>query len=118
LNFENKNDFWQQLENLVNTSEIVVDRPKGSTHPRYPSFFYPVDYGYLKDTTAMDGNGIDIWIGSLPNKKIMAVICTVDMIKRDSEIKILLGCTDDEKRAILALHNSNFQSGLLIHRTQ
>ena len=26
-------DFWNALDELVNTSEIVIDRPKGSAHP-------------------------------------------------------------------------------------
>ncbi len=40
--------FWKALERLVSESEIVIDRPKGSTHPRYADIVYSVDYGYLK----------------------------------------------------------------------
>ncbi len=57
-------DFWNALDALVNTSEIVIDRPKGSAHPRFPGFIYRVDYGYLRDTSSMDGAGIDIGCGS------------------------------------------------------
>ena len=28
-------DFWNALDALVNTSVIVIDRPKGSAHPRF-----------------------------------------------------------------------------------
>lgn len=38
-------DFWQALDELIRTSEIVIDRPRGSAHPRYPEMIYPVDYG-------------------------------------------------------------------------
>ena len=38
-------DFWDVLDRLVEGSEIVVDRPKGSGHPRYPGFTYGLDYG-------------------------------------------------------------------------
>jgi len=34
-------DFWRQLAQLVAESEIVIDRPQGSAHPRYPDFVYP-----------------------------------------------------------------------------
>ena len=44
-------DFWNALDELVNTSEIVIDRPKGSAHPGFPDFIYRVDYGYLKNTS-------------------------------------------------------------------
>ena len=88
MNNYNEN-FWNTLDELVNSSEIIIDRPKGSTHPRFPTFIYPVDYGYLKDTSSMDGAGIDVWVGS-NEKKVDAIICTVDLMKRDYEIKILI----------------------------
>lgn len=40
--------FWAAIDSLVNTSQIVIDRPKGSTHPKYSNFVYKVDYGYKK----------------------------------------------------------------------
>ena len=43
------NDFWRALDSLVDNSEIVIDRPKGTAHPKYPDFIYKVDYGYLKN---------------------------------------------------------------------
>lgn len=77
------NDFWRALDSLVDNSEIVIDRPKGTAHPKYPDFIYKVDYGYLKNTSSMDGAGIDVWIGS-GEKKIDAIMCIVDLMKRDS----------------------------------
>ena len=29
-------EFWDYLQDLVDTSQIVIDRPKGSIHPRFP----------------------------------------------------------------------------------
>ena len=52
VNYDHE-DFWKALDELVNTSEIVIDRPKGSTHPRFPNFIYRVDYGYLKNTASI-----------------------------------------------------------------
>jgi len=112
-----KREFWTVLDRLVQETEIIIDRPKGSTHPRFPDYVYPLDYGYLKGTSAMDGDGIDVWVGSERNRKITGVICTVDLLKRDSEIKILLGCTEEEIKMIEADHNaSDLMKGLLIRR--
>ena len=58
-------DFWKALDELVNNSEIIIDRPKGTAHPKYPDFMYKVDYGYLKETSSMDGAGIEICTTSL-----------------------------------------------------
>ena len=111
--------FWTLLDRLVDQSEIVIDRPKGSIHPRFPDYVYPLDYGYLKGTSSMDGDGIDVWIGSGEVRQVVGVICTVDLLKRDSEIKILLGCTGEEIRTVERDHNdSEMMKGLLIRRNE
>jgi len=108
--------FWNTLDELVSNSEIVIDRPKGSAHPRFPDFIYKVDYGYLKNTASMDGAGIDVWVGS-GDRKIDAVMCIVDLMKRDSEIKILIGCTEEEKTEVYRTHNeTQYMKGIMIRR--
>lgn len=108
--------FWSTLDKLVTESKIIIDRTKGSSHPKYPNFIYPVDYGYLENTSSMDGGGIDVWKGSNGNH-IDSIICTVDLLKKDSEIKILIGCNEDEKYRVLATHNnSEYMKGILIRR--
>lgn len=109
-------DFWNALDELVNNSDLIIDRPKGTAHPKYPDFIYKVDYGYLKETSSMDGAGIDVWVGS-GEKKIDAIMCIVDLIKKDSEIKILIGCTEEEKKTVYETHNETpFMKGVLIRR--
>ena len=110
--------FWKHFDTLLDSCKLVIDRPAGSTHPRYPDFVYPHDYGYLEGTSAADGNGIDVWVGSLPDRKLVGVVCTVDVVKRDTEVKLLLGCTPQEMRRILAEHNTTMQGGLLIERPE
>ncbi len=109
-------EFWNAIDELVNRSEIVIDRPKGTAHPKYPNFIYQIDYGYLKDTSSMDGAGIDVWVGS-GETKIDAIMCTVDLMKNDSEIKILIGCTEEEKAIVYKTYNeTEFMKGILIRR--
>lgn len=109
-------EFWKALDELVEKSEIVIDRPKGSAHPRYPEFIYEVDYGYLKGTSSMDGDGIDVWVGTA-ERKVDAIICTVDLMKQDSEIKILIGCTEEEKEIVYHTHNdSEYMKGIMVRR--
>ena len=108
--------FWKGVDGLVGAFEIKIDRPKGSTHPRYPNVVYPLDYGYLVATHSGDQDGIDIWIGSLEEHRVTAIVCTIDLDKSDAEVKILLGCTKSETQEILAFHNQGRQSGILIER--
>lgn len=47
---------------LGRTVHVTVDRPLGSAHPQYPDTVYPINYGYLPDTLAGDGEALDVYI--------------------------------------------------------
>ena len=112
-----KEAFWTALERLTAESRLVIDRPKGTTHWRFPDYVYPLDYGYLEGTSSMDGDGIDVWVGTDEDRSIKGIICTVDLLKRDSEIKILLGCTEEEILLLERDHNvTDLMKGILIRR--
>ena len=51
----NATDFLDQ------TLTIKIDRPLGSKHPTY-GFIYPLNYGYVPDTIAPDGEELDAYI--------------------------------------------------------
>jgi len=111
--------YWKHLDALLESAEIIIDRPKGSPHPRYTFMIYPLDYGYLRGTASSDGAEIDVWLGSLPDRKCDAILCTADTVKRDVEVKLLVGCTEVEKATILDFHNSSsLMSAILVRRTQ
>jgi inorganic pyrophosphatase len=92
--------FWKSLADLIATNSIILDRPKGAAHPRYPDLIYPLDYGYLENTSGGDGAGIDVWIGSMDDKTLTGILCTFDKLKRDAEIKLLIGCTREDVQTI------------------
>ncbi len=78
---------------LARKGSVILDRPKNSAHPRYTDMIYPLDYGYVENTSAADGGGIDVWIGTAEEKILTGILCTFDTLKRDAEIKLLIGCT-------------------------
>jgi inorganic pyrophosphatase len=43
-------------------------------------------------------------------------VCTTDLMKRDSEVKVLVGCTEDEMRTVCTFHEGSSSSALLIER--
>ena len=108
--------FWDYLEKLVDSSQLKVDRPKGTSHPRYPELIYPLDYGYLEGTLSADGAGMDVWLGASGDRDLCGIILTVDLLKRDTEIKLLLGCTSEEIRMILHFHTSKYMGAFLVRR--
>ena len=111
-----KPDFWETLEALIARNGFVIDRPKGSLHPRFPAVVYPVDYGYIPGTSAADRQGIDIFAGSAPDKRICGLLCTFDGLKKDAEIKILHACTEEEMREIHTLLNGDPMTALLVRQ--
>jgi inorganic pyrophosphatase len=109
--------FWTRLDEILHSSEVIIDRPQGKAHPDHPAMVYPLDYGYLAGTSSPDGREIDVWLGSLPEKKLDAVICTVDLLKKDAEIKLILGCTEREKSIVCRfLNGGGYLAGILIRR--
>lgn len=103
--------FWQAMAELLAANAMIIDRPKGSSHPRYPDIIYPFDYGYLENTSASDGDGIDVWLGSLNTvmntqsaKTLTGILCTFDTLKRDAEIKLLVGCSEEDIQMIRTFH--------------
>lgn len=109
-------NYWNYLDRLIAESKIVIDRPAGSSHPRYPDLVYPLDYGYLEATTSADGGGVDLWVGSQLEKALNAIALTVDLAKRDVEVKLLLGCTEEENQVIISFLNGASMRATLVHR--
>jgi inorganic pyrophosphatase len=108
--------FWEHLEKLIASSPLKIDHPKGTCHPRYPEMVYPIDYGYLEGTVAANSSGIDVWLGCSGNHVLSGVIVTVDLHKRDTEIKLLLGCAEDEVQTMLDFHNTKTMQAMLVSR--
>jgi inorganic pyrophosphatase len=103
--------FWQSMAKLITSNNLIIDRPKGTLHPRYPEMIYPLDYGYLENTVSSDGGGIDVWLGTLNTvqdkqdaKALTGILCTFDTLKRDAEIKLLIGCSEADIQVIRDFH--------------
>ena len=47
---------------LGNFVRVIVDRPLGSHHPNYHDLVYKVNYGYVEDIIAPDGEEQDVYI--------------------------------------------------------
>ncbi len=110
--------FWEAIERLLAEHRVVIDRPAGSRHPRYPNVVFPLDYGYLEGTTTSDGEGIDVWVGHSKHREVTGIACTIDFAKLDLELKILVGCTREDTKRIADFHNTKFQSAWLIGRPE
>lgn len=110
-------EFWIFLDLLVARHPVVIDRPKGSYHPEHPQILYELDYGYLEGTKTADGEEIDVWLGSSGEREVVAVIATVDLVKNDAELKLILGADEKELETIDAFYGKwGMQRGIVIRR--
>jgi inorganic pyrophosphatase len=54
-------DFIDARRFIGKTVDVTIDRPLGSMHPE-AGFIYPVNYGFLPNVPAPDGEDIDAYI--------------------------------------------------------
>ena len=64
--------------------KVIVDRPLGTRHPVHKNILYTVNYGYVPDTVAQDGEEQDAYILGVDKPvrefvgKVIAIIHRVD----------------------------------------
>ncbi|MEG0176413.1 Inorganic pyrophosphatase [Anaerorhabdus sp.] len=115
--FENNAFFWQKIDTLYLSNKLEILREKGAKHPDYSNLVYPVSYGRLKDTQASTTEGITVFKGSLKASNVQALIIAADILKKDLQTKLLLGCTAEEEEKVLRfLNQTDFQKTVLIRR--
>jgi len=115
MEFENNAYFWQKIDTLYLSSDFVLSAPKNSKHPVYDNLIYPVDYGYLHDNNTDES--IHMYKGTLLTSGVDGIIICADILKKDIEVKLLVGCTQEEELKILEfLNQTDFQKTIIIHR--
>ena len=115
MTFSADDRYWLEMQALLSSAQVIIDRPRGQPHPRYPELIYPLDYGYLADTAAGDGEGIDVWIGTPGSRTLTGILCTFDKVKLDAEVKLLAGCNPADVETIVHF-NDRFMRYLYVPR--
>ncbi len=101
--------------------KVIVDRPLGSCHPNYKDIIYSVNYGYVPDVIAADGEEQDAYILGVekPIKefigKVIAIIHRID----DVEDKLVvapegLSFTKDEIIDKVAFQEQFFKTEIIM----
>ena len=72
---------------IGNIVKVIIDRPLGSHHPNYKDIIYPVNYGFIPNVIAADGEeqdayilGIDLPLTEFVGK-VIAIIHRLDDIE-------------------------------------
>jgi inorganic pyrophosphatase len=59
--------------------QVKIDRPLGSRHPNHPDIIYTVNYGYIPDVMAPDGEEQDAYVLGVtePVKEFMGKVIAI-----------------------------------------
>ena len=89
----------KNLEYLNKIIEAKIDRPIGSSHPKYSDHIYLVNYGYVPNTVSGDGKELDCYV--LGEYKPLSEF-------KGKCIAIIHRLNDDDDKLILAPKNKSF----------
>ena len=78
---------------------VIVDRPLGSFHPKHKDIYYSVNYGYIPNVIAPDGEEQDAYILGI-NKPVKEFVGRV--------IAIIHRFDDVEEKWVVAPENSSY----------
>ncbi len=117
MELENNAYFWQKIDTLYLSSDLEMDKPAGTAHHLYKNLIYPVDYGHLQSNVDDIDKSVGLYRGSGPQKIIDTIVVCVDILKKDIEVKLLMGCTPQEEEKILIfLNQTDFQKTIVVRR--
>lgn len=90
------------LKQLLGDSvTVIVDRPLGTTHPNHNDIIYPVNYGYIENIFAGDGEEQDAYILGVDEKLNIFKGTVIAIIHRNDDV---------EDKLVVAPNNMKFTS--------
>lgn len=115
--FENNAFFWMKADTLFLSGKLNLTKKKGDVHDTFKNLIYPTDYGHLTDTISGSEEGISVYAGSGDRNQISGLIIAADILMKELDVKMLIGCTDEEIHTVLRfLNQTEFQKTVLIRR--
>ena len=86
------------LEYIGKEVDIIIDRPVGSVHPKYPEHVYLLNYGYVPNSISGDGEELDCYIlGEYKPLKEYKGICIAVIRRKNEEDDKLIIAPKDKK---------------------
>ena len=99
----------EKLKQLIGKEvEVIVDRPLGTKHPKYKKTKYEVNYGYIKDIYANDGEYQDAYI--------LGISKPVELFKGEV-IAVIHRLNDIEDKLVVSVPSIEFSDNEIIELT-
>ena len=98
----------------------IIDRPIGSQHPSNPNIEYPINYGYVENVFANDGEEQDVYVlgTNIPIKRFKGEVIAVFHRTNDIEDKWIVSIdgkqySDEEILAMIHFQEKYFEGFLI-----
>ena len=78
---------------------VKIDRPLGSSHPKYPDLIYLANYGYVPNTKSGDGEELDAYI--------LGIDYPIDKFEGEC-IGVIYRLNDDDDKLIIVPKGKNY----------
>lgn len=102
------NDFVDARTFIGKTVDVTIDRPLGSKHPE-AGFIYPVNYGFLLNVPAPDGEDIDAYVLGVFKPLEMFTGWCIAVIQRSD---------DDDDKLVVAPDGKNYSDEQIVALTE
>lgn len=113
--FENNAYFWQKIDTLNLSSQLVVKKEKGDSHHKHKELIYPLKLCSL-EIDNQDYNQLLAYVGSGGNE-INAMVISTDILDKKIEVRLLIGVTLEEEEELMRfLDQTEFQKSILVRR--
>ena len=111
----------QDLRSLIGKEvAVIIDRPLGSRHPKYPNILYLVNYGYIPNIVAGDNEYQDVYVLGVnePLKTFRGVVIAIIHRLNDVENKLVvapkgMNFSNDEIEALVHFQEQYFKHELI-----
>jgi inorganic pyrophosphatase len=96
---------------LGSTITVTVDRPLGTYHPKHNDIFYTINYGYVENMIALDGEEQDAYIIGVdtPVERFTGKVIAVIHRLNDVEDKLVVAPKNSTFTKEEILEQVNFQ---------
>lgn len=106
-----------KVETLLLSSRLNLTKKRGEMHSKFKNLIYPTDYGHLSDTRSSSEEGVSVYAGSGDRNHITALVIAADILTKELDVKMLIGCTDEETDMVLRfLNQTDYQKTVLIRK--
>ncbi len=93
INYDLSNEYYSIMDKIIdelkkefigNEIEIIIDRPKGTRHPKH-DMIYKVNYGYIPNTKSSDNEEIDCYLLGVDEPVERFIGTCIAIIKRTND---------------------------------